>query len=136
MDNPNVWSDLLGLTVELNPDQIRFSQKSVSDVDEIVNSMRTNGWKGDPIDVVRMPDGKLTTIDNTRLLAASRTKTKVLAVIRDANAPLPQEYISRFTTKKGVPATWGDAIDLRIGKQGATFRSLYKEGSPFTGSEK
>lgn len=42
--------------------------------------MKLNGWKGDPIDVVRMADGKLTTIDNTRVLAASRAGVKVEAV--------------------------------------------------------
>lgn len=36
--------------------------------------------------------------------------------------PLPYEYIERFTTKKGVPKTWGEAIELRVGKQKASFR--------------
>ncbi|MFG2716302.1 hypothetical protein ACGFX2_38100 [Streptomyces goshikiensis] len=29
-----------------------------------IDSMKVNGWAGDPIDVVRMPDGGLTTVDN------------------------------------------------------------------------
>ena len=36
-----------------------FSQTSVNNVDEIAPSMRTNGWVGKPIDVVRMPDDGL-----------------------------------------------------------------------------
>lgn len=39
------------------------------------------------------------------------------------NDILPEEYIERFTTKKGVPVTWGDAISLRVGKQKASFRN-------------
>ncbi|EGG4121041.1 hypothetical protein SI35_24440 [Salmonella enterica] len=45
--------------------------------------MKLNGWKGDPIDVVRMADGKLTTVDNTRVLAASRAGVKVEARVHD-----------------------------------------------------
>ena len=43
------------------------------------------------------------------------------------NDPLPSEYIERFTTKKGVPETWGEAIELRVGKQKASFRN----GNPY-----
>lgn len=39
--------------------------------------MKANGWKGDAIDVVRMGDGGLTTLDNTRVLAASRAGVNV-----------------------------------------------------------
>ncbi len=39
--------------------------------------MKTNAWKGDPIDVIRMSDGKLTTIDNTRVVAAREAGIKV-----------------------------------------------------------
>lgn len=28
--------------------------------------------------------------------------------------PLPADMIERFTIKKGVPSTWGEAISLRI----------------------
>lgn len=41
----------------------------------------------------------------------------------EVNEPLPQEYIDRFTTKNGIPSTWGEAIQLRIGKQKASFRN-------------
>ena len=55
---------------QINPYNIRFSQSSVNGADSIQSSMISNGWKGDAIDVVNMPDGKLTTIDNTRVIAA------------------------------------------------------------------
>ncbi len=40
---------------------------------------------------------------------------------------LPTEYVDRFTTKKGVPVTWGDAIKLRIEKQ----KTIFRNNNPF-----
>jgi len=85
--------------------------------------MKANGWKGDPIDVIKMSDGKLTTIDNTRVVAAREAGIEVKANIHDANELLPKDLIERFTTPKGIPTTWGEAIELRIGKQNASFRN-------------
>lgn len=96
--------------------------------------MKANGWKGDAIDVVRMGDGVLTALDNTRVLAASRAGINVQANIRNASDALPANLVERFTTKKGVPSTWGEAAQLRIGKQSAGFRNRYPNGSPYTGS--
>ena len=121
-------------TVELNPNEVRYSQSSVNNAGGLTKSMNENGWKGDPIDVVRMSDGGLTTIDNTRVLAASRTNVNVQARVHDGNSPLPTEFIERFTTKKGVPVTWEDAIMLRIGKQNSGYRNTYPNGSPIIGS--
>ena len=108
--------------VSVNANEIRFSQSSVNGADEIISSMKANGWKGDPIDVVKMSDGKLTTIDNTRVVAAREAGIDVQAILHNANELLPESLIDRFTTKKGVPKTWGEAIELRIGKQKASFR--------------
>ena len=82
-----------------------------------------NGWEGDPIDVVKMSDGKLTTIDNTRVVAAREAGIDVQSIIHDSNEILPKNLIKRFTTDKGIPETWGDAIELRIRKQKASFRN-------------
>lgn len=79
-------------------------------------------------------DGKLTTIDNTRVLAASRAGINVKARIHDASEALPPEFIERFTTKKGTPSTWGDAVDLRIGKQSAGYKNQYPDDSVIIGS--
>jgi RHS repeat-associated protein len=118
----------------LPPSSIRQSQTSVNGAAEIIESMRAVGWAGDPIDVVRMPDGGLTTIDNTRLLAADKAGIDVQANIHEFDDPLPQELIDRFTTPKGgAPATWGDAILNRIGAQNSPFRKTYPFGSPYTG---
>lgn len=85
-------------------------------------------------DVVRMSDGGLTTIGNTRVLAASRANVNVQARVHDGNSPLPNEFIEGFMTKKGIPVTWEDAIMLRIGKQNSGYRNMYTNGSPIIGS--
>ncbi len=113
----------------LNPNKIRFSQSSVNGSQEIIESMAKNGWVGDPIDVVKMSDGGLTTIDNTRVVAARAAGIDVQAVVHNADDLLPEHLIERFTTKKGVPTTWGEAIELRIGKQNSGFRTNNPYGS-------
>lgn len=113
----------------LNPNKIRFSQSSVNGSQEIIESMAKNGWVGDPIDVVKMADGGLTTIDNTRVVAARAAGIDVQAVVHNADDLLPESLIERFTTKQGVPTTWGEAIELRIGKQNSGFRINNPYGS-------
>ncbi|UWS28300.1 hypothetical protein [Erwinia pyrifoliae] len=140
--NPYGWVDPLGLAKcalkpeikELDPKHIRFSQSSVNGAADLTHSMKTKGWAGDPVDVVRMSDGKLTTIDNTRILAASRAGVKVQARIHEGTSSLPKEFVERFTTKKGVPSTWQEAINLRIGKQASGYRNGYPNGSVIIGS--
>jgi RHS repeat-associated protein len=146
--NPTTRTDPLGLegmgcgpsgagepgTTTLAPSAVRLSQTSVNGVSKIAESMRANGWVGDPIDVVRMPDGGLTTIDNTRVIAAHQAGIDVQARIRAFDDTLPNEFIDRFTTPKGgVPSTWGDAITNRIGAQNSIYRYTYPLGSPVTG---
>ena len=121
--------DVVSKIQTLNPHSIRFSQSSVNGAKDLIKSMKQNGWKGDPIDVVKMKDGGLTTIDNTRVLAASEAGVKVKAVVRNFDEALPAEMIERFTTKKGTPSTWGEAVKLRIGKQKAAFRNNNPNGS-------
>ena len=114
-------------STSINPNEIRYSQSSVNGSNDIIQSMKANGWQGDPIDVVEMPDGIYTTIDNTRVVSAREAGINVEANVHGYNDPLPNEYIERFTTKKGVPKTWGEAIELRVGKQKASFRN----GNPY-----
>ncbi|MBC2191123.1 hypothetical protein HCB44_02355 [Listeria sp. FSL L7-0229] len=113
----------------IDPFKIRYSQSSVNGSEELVASMKLNGWQGAPIDVVIMPNGYYATLDNTRVVAARDAGIKVQANIKKYNDILPEEMIDRFTTKQGVPSTWGEAIDLRINKQNAPFRKSYPQGS-------
>src|SRR5262249_46496741 len=116
--NPTGWVDPWGLSCKiesLKPDDIRFSQSSVNGVKEIAESMQKNGWQGEPIDVVRMSDGKLTTFDNTRVLAAQRAGIEVQANVHEGTEAFPA---GRWTPKNGVqPSTWEDAVKARIQQQ-------------------
>ena len=102
-------------TATINPNDIRFSQSSVNGASEIIDSMKAKGWDGDPIDVVRMPDGNLTTIDNTRVLAARYAEIDVQANVHAFDEVLPQDLdlIERLTTPKGVPQTWGGCCIIK-----------------------
>jgi hypothetical protein len=120
---------IIGSAEFINPNEIRFSQSSVNGADAIISSMTKNGWQGAAIDVVRMSDGKLTSIDNTRVAAARYVGINVLASIHEYNDPLTLDQMSRFATKKGIPSTWGEAVVLRISKQNAVFRKDYSYGS-------
>ncbi|WP_211227829.1 hypothetical protein [Spirochaeta cellobiosiphila] len=51
--------------------------------------MKADGSVGDPIDLVRMSDGSLVTLDNTRLLAARQAGIDVQAIVRDGSSSLP-----------------------------------------------
>ncbi|MBC1423479.1 T7SS effector LXG polymorphic toxin [Listeria seeligeri] len=113
----------------INPLKIRYSQSSVNGSKELTTSMKLNGWQGAPIDVVRMPNGSYATLDNTRVVAARDAQINVQANIKKFDDPLPEDMVDRFTTKKGVPSTWGEAIELRINKQKVPFRNSYPQGS-------
>jgi hypothetical protein len=84
-----------GLTT-LAPSEVRLSQSSVSDAAQIIESMRINGWVGAPIDVVKMRDNALTTIDNTRVIAANQAGINAQAILHDFDEPLPGEFVDRF----------------------------------------
>ena len=114
----------------LHTDNIKFSQSSVNGADDLVQSMKQNGWNGDPIDVVDLGGGSYGTLDNTRVLAAHEAGIEVRAVTHKYNDPLPDNLVERFTTKKdGAPSTWGEAYQLRVNKQKASYRKNNSEGS-------
>lgn len=111
--------------ISLDPRTIAFSQSWVSrqkygallDFDGLVTSMRTNGWRGSAIDVVEMPGGGLTSIDNTRVLAARHAGIDVLANVRMYDEPITDPYRAlQLRAGDTVPRTWGEAASLRIGR--------------------
>ncbi len=61
--------------------------------------MRKNGWQGDPIDVVRMPDGHLASMGNTRARTAREAGIKVEAEERGYNDPVSEPEQQRFAVK-------------------------------------
>jgi len=122
-----------GAAQTLSSSEIAFSQSSVRGVEEIAASMRANGWVGPPIDVVSI-EGRLITVDNTRVLAAHLTGTPVEAVVHAADEVLPASMAGRFVSAAGVEATtWGEAVLIRIGNQSAGYQSVYPLGSWVTG---
>ena len=133
----------LGL-VEIDPMLIRTTQTTVKQqgatLPNLVESMKRNGFVVEPdrlIDVVRMPDGGLTSLDNTRILAAQRAGVNVQVRLLEHTDLLPDDldFVSRFIGRKGeVPVTFGDAVMNRISNQSALYRSQYPYGSPFIGS--
>ena len=113
---------------------VRFSQSSVNGAAKIESSMSSRGWSGDPIDAVRMPDGGLTSVDNTRLFAAKRSGIDVRAQVHGFEDAISESQAVRFPGAKGaLPSTWGEAVMNRIGNQSAGFRNANPYGSPITG---
>jgi RHS repeat-associated protein len=121
-------------TVTVDPSNILLSQSSVRGVNVIANSMRAEGWKGPPIDLVSI-GGKLISIDNTRVLAAHLAKISVRGVIHRAEEALPASMAGRFMSRSGTEATtWGEAVMTRIGNQNKAYRTANPMGSRITGS--
>lgn len=89
--------------------------------------MRTNGWKGDPVDIVKMPDGKLTSMDNTRIAAAREAGIDVKASVRGFDDPLTPA-IQEASGWQSFN-TWGEAITGRINKQSGGFSTSNPHGS-------
>ena len=117
-------------SIKIDSNKVRYSQSSVNGSAEIIESMKAEGWKGEPIDIVKMLDGEYTTLDNTRLYAAQQTGIDVKACIHNYYEPLSPEQAARFSTpKKGTPMTWGEAVEYRINKQNASYRNNNPAGS-------
>ncbi|WP_089359716.1 hypothetical protein [Pseudomonas segetis] len=95
--------------------------------------MKTNGGKADPVDVIKMPDGKLTSMDNTRIAAAREAGIEVKANVREFSEPLTTAEMQRFAKpEKGFnPKTWGEAITGRINSQSGGFA----KGNPYGASD-
>lgn len=123
------YSGLFNTPVSLSPTNVRYSQNSVNGSQEIIDSMREKGWAGPPIDVVMMDDSRLTSMDNTRLVAANEVGINVKAVVHKYDDRLTPAEVKRFTTKKGVPQTWGEAIKLRLQKQASSWRKDHPYGA-------
>lgn len=124
-----------------------MSQKTVSyqkedmTYDDIVRSMRKEGWKdglgpdGKPkeLDMVKMKDGKLTSMDNTRVTAAREAGIKVQGNLRNYDDPLTPAEVERFTREDfAPPKTWGEAIEVRIKSQGGKFARENPQGAAQT----
>lgn len=135
-----------GLTTLVQND-IGFSQTRSKQqrtfINDLVDGVERNGFISEPrkseyMDVVRMPDGKLTSLDRTRPLAPRRAGIRDEARVFNFDDPLPDDldYVARFLGSKGeVPKTFGEAALNRIGKQESRFVKAHPFGSPIIGSQ-
>jgi hypothetical protein len=93
---------------EVAPGSLKFSQANVKSatgegqpLDDLVKSMETGGWKGNPLEVVEMADGTKVSIDNRRLLAAQKAGLKEVPIaVHDAADKLPPDQRARFQLTK------------------------------------
>jgi RHS repeat-associated protein len=122
-------------TEELDPANILVSQRDVkgAKVDAIARNMQAHGWSGPPVDVMVNSEGRYVTLDHHRVIAAQKAGIGVKANVHTSNAPLSSEQQERFKVDGRLPQTWGEAMQLRINKQGSVFRKTYPNGSPFIG---
>ena len=92
---------------------------------DIVDSMKANGWAGEPIDVIRMQDGQLTSIDNTRVLAARESGINLQVKVWEPNQELPESMLGRFKNPltNEYATTWSEAVEARILRQPELFIS-------------
>ncbi|WP_261558048.1 ParB/Srx family N-terminal domain-containing protein [Frankia tisae] len=142
------------------PAKLRFSQENIGSktrdgtpVRSLADSMRSDGWQGNPIDAVQYPDGSLTSIDNRRLWAAhqaglpdvpirqhlpsepfpaKRALSSSFTLPADIRQVGPDTYVlggqeGTIVFRKGAhPRTWGQAALFRAVRQDSL-----PDGSPF-----
>lgn len=138
-----------GRVEHLDPHTLRFTQTTagataddwthgLSRADALRQSMRQNGWVGDPVDGVITPNG-VVLFDNTRAAVARELGLPRIPVrLRAPDELLPEDLIGRF----GPARTWGEAIAWRAGRQNPplppdgslTPPRLPTEGTPPRGS--
>lgn len=129
-----LWLD--STVIRQSQQSISYAKKAGHTLDDIARGFAENPDHPDLIiDVVRMSDGGLTSLDNSRpAVLNARGGGQIQARVRGYNEPLMnQSDIDRFTAKRDgqirVPSTWGDAVDYRIWKQGDQFMTQYPNGT-------
>jgi hypothetical protein len=141
------------------PTALKFTQKDIAPttgakpgekvltIDELTASMKTGGWKGEPLDVVEFPDARGTvSVDNRRLVAAQNAPLDKVPVRYHApNEPFAVpaarieegfklgKNIRQLETgelvvggtkgtivfpKDALPKTWEEAVLFRTANQG------------------
>ena len=117
----------------IDPYQIRYSQNKINSPQYYIDLFSKEGWTCDPIDIVVMRDGKLTSLDNRRLFAAKYTNTDVQANVHAFDSALSAAETSRFTVGKNVPKTWGEAALFRIQNQSGKYSTYNPNGAYIIG---
>jgi hypothetical protein len=118
---------------------VRFSQSTAKSFFEIGGSVEELAIKLQqklvkpenipPLQVIKMPDGKFTSMDNRRLVSAKKSLSLVNVLERGFDELLTPQEVIKYTVKNKIPKTWGEAIEYRIGKQTSEWRNLNQYGS-------
>jgi filamentous hemagglutinin len=132
-----------GRDLWVDASEIRWSQESVSygksanayrikyNLDSVATQFETDAGAIPAIDVVRMPDGRLTALDNSRLTVRAdqggSIRTNIFAHDEIITDP---KFASRFVSEGVTPETYGQAALNRIAEQRPAFSSAYPYGSP------
>lgn len=69
------------------------------------------------LDVVEMPDGQLTSLDNRRLLAAREANARVFARVVEGDMPVPTDQSGRFAVNGRNPEVMSEAVRNRVAQQ-------------------
>ena len=92
---------------QVAPGTLKFSQKDIKGetgegqtIADLTASMKNGGWRGNPLEVVEMPDGSRVSLDNRRLVAAQNAGLKEVPIaVHDAADKLPSDQRARFQLK-------------------------------------
>lgn len=69
----------------------------------LVEQMRAEGWVGEPLEVVRFPDGTVVTLENRRLTAALKVDiTDIPTLVHDPDEPMPTVLAKNYMLLRPV----------------------------------
>jgi len=116
-----------GITkVLIDPCEIKFSEHPLEGyspqaqviIDQMIEDLHRNGWVGEPINVVKMPNGELFAFDNRKLYCAIQAGIEAPIVVWDENERMP---ISLKLSLDENISVWGEAITFLINKSSPAF---------------
>lgn len=118
----------------VTPTSLKFSQADIKPqtgegmpVEDLTNAMKTGGWKGNPLEVVELPDGSKVSIDNRRLVAAQNAGLQEVPIaVHDAADLLPADQRERFKLVKNAIRRLDTGELVPGGNKGAV---VYPKGS-------
>lgn len=134
------YAGALPRTALVSPEQIRFTQRSVSratsdgiTAQNLIDNMRNGGWRGGPVHGVHWGDGSLSSLDNRRLRAAREAGLDVVPLVvhnpSDRLADWPQEWSPERQRKNALGLDIMQLADGRWVVGGDEGRVVYAKGS-------
>jgi hypothetical protein len=126
--NGRGWLDANG--VRYSQENIGWTTRDGMTLPQLAESLG-RGWSKEPINVVIMPDGHVTSMDNRRLYASRDAGTDVYVKIRgfDEMLTAAERRAYRDPKTRVSPTTCGQAITARISRQDYNFAGHSPYGS-------